>query len=209
MRSYNYPTQKYTLAISTTSKLFLIFFSLFFMSFSDSNTNEEIVSKVMEELNLSEHKSDFAIIVSIEKQKLFLVRKEEIVKQFDVSTSKYGVGFENGSLKTPLGLHTIKKKIGDDVPLNGIFKYRNYRGDISIPNDPSFIDQDLITTRILWLSGSDEKNQLSYKRCIYIHGTPEELKIGEPSSHGCIRMRNSDIYALYEIVEPGTPVIIK
>ncbi len=173
------------------------------------HTKEDFVSKILNEFDLADFESDFTIVISVKKQKLYLLNKSELIKEFDISTSKYGVGFESESFKTPLGLHTIKKKIGDNVPLNGVFKYRRFSGDVSIPNDPLFLDQDLITTRIMWLSGSEESNRLSYDRFIYIHGTPEEFTIGKPSSHGCIRMLNADIYALYEIVDQGTPVIIR
>jgi len=81
-----------------------------------------------------------------------------------------------------------------------------------VPNDKRFRDKDLITTRILWLEGGEERNSLgsksSMRRYIYIHGTPDESLLGRPASHGCIRMRNIDVYALYEFVEEGTPVII-
>jgi hypothetical protein len=64
----------------------------------------------------------------------------------------------------------------------------------------------------MWLEGGEERNSLgaksSMRRYIYIHGTPDEDLLGEPASHGCIRMRNIDVYALYEFVEEGTPVII-
>ena len=43
-----------------------------------------------------------------------------------------------------------------------------------------------------------------------IHGTHEYNKdsIGTAASHGCVRMRNSDLMVLYHLVEPGTPVFI-
>jgi len=155
------------------------------------------------------HTYEKSIIVSVEKQKLYLIYKNELVKEFSISTSKFGVGFEKGSQKTPLGLHYIEKKIGDGVPINGIFNFRKFSGEVSIPDHPKFIEKDLITTRIMWLGGTNQENELSFKRFIYIHGTPEESKIGKPSSHGCIRMRNTDVYALFEFVEKGTPVYIK
>ena len=43
---------------------------------------------------------------------------------------------------------------------------------------------------------------------IGFHGTPEAKLVGQPVSHGCLRMRNADIQALYEQVSPGTPVIV-
>jgi lipoprotein-anchoring transpeptidase ErfK/SrfK len=45
-------------------------------------------------------------------------------------------------------------------------------------------------------------------RYIYIHGTPDAEPMGQPKSHGCIRMRNQDVIALYNAIEPGTEVLI-
>ena len=64
-------------------------------------------------------------------------------------------------------------------------------------------------TRILWLDGLDPENANTHERFIYIHGTNHEESIGEPASHGCIRMRNADVAALFEEVRIGTPVVIK
>lgn len=190
-------------------KVILLFSILFIMGFSDSdvdNKNKHSKSSSINEYKLLEQKK--VIFVSIKDQKLYVFYKKKVLKEFDISSSKYGVGNESGSQKTPLGLHYIKKKIGDDVPLNGILNYQEFKGEISIPDHPYFIERDLITTRILWLSGKEDGNKLTYKRHIYIHGTPEEVLIGKPSSHGCIRMKNADVYALYEFVESGTPVYI-
>ncbi len=185
--------------------IFLPFLFLGFTSKTDKIISYDKISHIIREIDLNQK----VILVSIKDQKLYILYKKKIINEFEISSSKFGVGFDYGSQKTPLGMHYIKKKIGDDVPINGIFKYRQFSGQLSIPNHPNYIEKDLITTRILWLSGNEEQNQLTYKRCIYIHGTPEEFKIGKPSSHGCIRMRNVDIYALYEFVEKGTLVLIQ
>ena len=71
--------------------------------------------------------------------------------------------------------------------------------------------RDWILSRIIWLRGLEEgRNQGgsvdTQSRYIYIHGTPEEDRIGQPASHGCIRMRNDDVIELFELVNPGTPV---
>ena len=42
-----------------------------------------------------------------------------------------------------------------------------------------------------------------------LHGTINESLIGKAVSHGCIRMRNADILALYEAVEPGWPLQVR
>ena len=106
----------------------------------------------------------------------------------------------------------MAKKVGDDASLNTIFKSRTNTGKQATPNDARFKDKDLITTRIMWLEGGEERNSLgsssSLRRYIYIHGTPDEALLGQPASHGCVRMKNLDVFALYEFVEEGTPVVI-
>ena len=74
-------------------------------------------------------------------------------------------------------------------------------------------DRDWMLSRILWLRGLERgRNRLgrvdSMRRYIYIHGTPDEAALGTPASHGCMRMRNADVIALFERVEPGTRVEI-
>jgi len=41
----------------------------------------------------------------------------------------------------------------------------------------------------------------SYDRSIYLHGTNQEQLLGEPASHGCIRLSNRDVMELYDLVE--------
>lgn len=160
-----------------------------------------------------EHFSKF-IYVSIKRQKLFLIENKEIISEYDISTAKNGVGFDYGSEKTPTGLHYIREKLGDDVPLGGVLRNRHYTGEVAdILADPIYSNKDNITTRIMWLGGKEKglnqggKND-SYNRLIYIHGTDEEGLIGTPVSHGCIRMRNEDVKDLYEKVEVGAQVVI-
>lgn len=43
---------------------------------------------------------------------------------------------------------------------------------------------------------------------IGFHGTYAEKLVGQAVSHGCVRMRNRDILALYEQVKVGTPVTV-
>jgi len=47
------------------------------------------------------------------------------------------------------------------------------------------------------------------RNSIGFHGTPAEQLVGQAVSHGCVRMRNKDILALYEQVKMGTPVTVK
>lgn len=43
---------------------------------------------------------------------------------------------------------------------------------------------------------------------IRIHGTSNINSIGSAASHGCVRMRNSDVVNLFDMVEVGTPVFV-
>jgi lipoprotein-anchoring transpeptidase ErfK/SrfK len=113
-----------------------------------------------------------------------------------------------------LGIHEIKSKIGDNAPIYARFIGRKLTGEIiEIISDTTKGDYDIISTRIMWLSGKENGVNKgdgidSFKRYIYIHGTNEEGRIGIPSSHGCIRMKNNDIISLFNIVSIGTLVII-
>lgn len=154
------------------------------------------------------------IFVSIKDQKLYHIKNNRVINNFSVSSSKYGTGNKNGSNKTPLGLHKIKEKHGEGVPINGKMVGRIFYNQIAnIYKDTTESKTDDITSRILWLEGIEKgKNKGegidSYNRYIYIHGTSEEGKLGTPASHGCIRMKNKDVIDLYNKVEVGTLVLI-
>lgn len=159
--------------------------------------------------------SDISIRVSVARQKLYLVRDGRQVRVYDISTSKYGTGNKLGSLQTPLGRHRIARKIGAGAPLNTIFRNRvDLHRIASVDRTLEGAPEDLITTRILWLAGLERGlNQGgridSFRRLIYIHGTPSEGLIGRPASNGCVRMRNQDVIDLFDRVAVGTPVIIE
>ncbi len=159
---------------------------------------------------------DSRIEVDISEQQLYLycryVGGNEEKKIYPVSTSKYGIGSQAGSNKTPLGQHRIEKKFGEGAPEGMIFRARRSTGKIAEMNVPGA--GDLVTTRIMWLKGLERgKNSGrgidSYKRYIYIHGTAEENKISEIASHGCIRMYNRDVIDLFGRVTEGVKVNIK
>lgn len=145
------------------------------------------------------------MVVSVPDQKLALYRKGQLMKVYDVSTSKFCLSSRNGSYGTPLGVHEIEKKIGGGQPQGMKFSSRRPTGEIVKPNAPG---RDPIVSRILWLDGKEPSNRNSYSRCIYIHGTAEEWRIGTPASYGCIRMRSADVCNLYDTVGVGAKVQI-
>jgi len=134
------------------------------------------------------------------------VKEDETpIRTYPVSTSRFGIGTEQGSLKTPTGRFRVAEKIGSDTPPGTIFQSR-----VPLkPDDPRPPTEDLVMSRILWLDGLDEHNANTRERFIYIHGTKHEGKIGSPASCGCIRMRNADVVELFDLVDHDTPVIIE
>jgi hypothetical protein len=141
--------------------------------------------------------------VSVTDQRMVVFRKEQPIAAYDVSTSKFGLGDAPGSKCTPLGRMEIAKKIGGGAPLGMKFKNRKPTGEIVPVDAPG---RDPIVTRILRLKGLEARNGRTFNRTIYIHGTPEERKIGSPASYGCIRMRSRDIVQLYNTVGYGAVV---
>ena len=145
------------------------------------------------------------IVISTRDQKLALLDRATLLATYPVSTSKFGLGDRPGSRFTPLGQLQIAEKIGDNAVPGAVFKDRRRTGEIVLANSPG---RDPIVTRILWLRGLESQNANAFARDIYIHGTPEESRIGSPASYGCIRMRSSDIVQLYNIVGIGAAVTI-
>ena len=144
------------------------------------------------------------IYISIGEQKLRLFEGEALVAEYVVSSAANGIGFEEGSYCTPTGRFEVSEKIGDGEALGTIFKSRKPMGVWD--GTPS--DDDMILSRILRLNGLDAQNANSMERYIYVHGTNHEALLGEPASHGCIRMANADIVELFDRVELGAPLLI-
>src|SRR4051812_39570733 len=145
------------------------------------------------------------VIISVRDQKLVLLRDGTKVATYPISTSMFGLGDAWGRMTTPLGYLAVEKKIGDNVPVGAVFHKRRLTGEILQPNTPG---RDPITTRIIWLRGLEAQNAHAFQRCIYIHGTPEENKIGRPASYGCIRMKSKDVAELYDQLPVGAVVQI-
>jgi len=145
------------------------------------------------------------VIVSVLDQKLMLLDNGGNAAVYPISTSKFGIGDRWGSMATPLGTLQVAQKIGDHAPVGAVFHNRRFTGEILQPNTPG---RDPIITRIIWLRGLEAANAHAYNRGIYIHGTPEEKTIGRPASYGCVRMKSSDVSALYAQLPLGAIVQI-
>ncbi len=157
-------------------------------------------------------KMERIIRIELDKQMLSLYLGHELLESYPVSTSREGPGEEMGSGCTPRGLHRVRIKIGEGQPENSVFVGRRPTGEIYTPelgeDNP---DRDWILTRILWLTGLEPGknrggNKDTLRRFIYIHGCPDKEPMGIPASHGCVRMRNSDLLELFELVDTDTLV---
>ena len=150
--------------------------------------------------------AEISLHVSVARQELS-VRDAAgaVLRRYPVSTSRFGVGTEPGSLRTPPGAFRVAEKFGGGEPLGAVFKSRRPTGE----NGLGAADDDLVLTRILWLEGAEAANANTRGRYIYIHGTNHEARIGQPASHGCVRMRNADVAELYELIPVGSSVRIE
>lgn len=154
----------------------------------------------------------FFIDISLRRQELILREGSSsgaIVRKMPVSSGRNGIGFEEGSGKTPTGHFEIGECIGDGCSPNTIFCSRKPVGEWPHrlpPNTPA--DADLIIGRILRLRGLDTDNANTWERYIYIHGTNDIASLGVPVSHGCIRVAPDAMISLFNDCPIGTPVCI-
>jgi lipoprotein-anchoring transpeptidase ErfK/SrfK len=145
------------------------------------------------------------IIVSVADQQLAVIDHGKLISKYPISTSKFGLGDGNGTYRTPLGTLFVSAKFGDHLPSGAVIKNRIPTGEIVNANAPG---RDAIVSRVIWLRGMEQQNRSARDRCIYIHGTPEEHRVGTPASFGCIRMRSKDVIALYDVAHIGMHVTI-
>ena len=180
---------------------------------NDMSSKNKVIN-TLERISLNYYKIDKLLLVNVEDQEMYLLQKGIIINKYLISSSVYGTGSKVNSLKTTLGRHIIVQKIGDGLPLAAVLKGREWTGGIAnIITDPIDTEFDIVTSRILWLSGLEEGLNLgtgvdSKSRYIYIHGTAEEGLIGKPASDGCIRMYNKDVISLFNKVDTKTEVWI-
>jgi len=160
------------------------------------------------------HMPAATIYISIAEQRLALRQDANVLFECSISSAKNGVGEIQGSECTPRGWHYIRARIGQGCPVNTVFIARRPSGELySQELRAQYPARDWILTRILWLCGLEPGfNRLgevdTMRRYIYIHGCPDDDRLGQPGSHGCIKLRNQDVVRLYELAPVGTRVLI-
>lgn len=151
------------------------------------------------------------LVVDTALQRGALVSRRGTIREYPLSTSKFGTGNASGSNQTPLGWHKVQERFGADAAPGSVFVSRRATGRVVPPEGwraPSPAE-DLVLTRILWLVGLEPgvnsgRGIDSHERCIYIHGTNQEQLLGSPASHGCIRLSNADVVHLFDFTEGAT-----
>jgi lipoprotein-anchoring transpeptidase ErfK/SrfK len=145
------------------------------------------------------------IVISVPDQQLAVIDRGKLISKYAISTSKFGLGDGSGTYRTPLGTLFVSAKFGDRLPAGAVIKNRVPIGEVVNANAPG---RGAIVSRVIWLRGMEQQNRSARDRCIYIHGTPEERRIGTPASFGCIRMRSRDVIALYDLAHIGMHVTV-
>ena len=151
------------------------------------------------------------ILIDLESQVLYLPKQN---KRYVISSGGNGIGEHENSGKTPRGWHKVAEKLGEEQPINSVFIARQVTGEIySASLALEFPNRDWILSRILWLRGLEDgfnsgEGCDTYSRYIYIHGTPDSEPMGVAKSHGCIRMRNTDIVELFDLIKENAVVYI-
>src|SRR2546421_1322429 len=105
-----------------------------------------------------------SIHVSIRDQQLTVKENEQPIRTYPVSTSRFGIGAQEGSLKTPTGRFCVVEKIGGDMPSGTVFVGRVPLETKEAP-PPT---EDLVMSRILWLDGLDEQKGQTRRPVIFI-----------------------------------------
>lgn len=197
----------------------LFIFNLVFCSAKaqENNLKYNLLGEIINDYISSKYPNEQFIdylYVGVQRQKLYYFNKGELKNIFIVSTATKGAGNNISSNQTPVGLHFIKEKIGKDEPIGTLFKNKNSTGytvDINVKNIN--FSKDEITSRLLSLAGKEQginkgKKIDTFSRGIYIHGTSDEANLGKAKSHGCIRMKNTDVINLFDLVVEGTLVVL-
>ena len=124
------------------------------------------------------------LVLKLNERKVYAYQDNRLLVIYRVAIGKKG-------WETPEGEFEITQMVENP-------KWENpWNGKISAPGPNSPLGERWIG---FWNDGKDY---------VGFHGTPGEHLIGQAVSHGCVRMRNADVKALFELVDEGIPVIVQ
>jgi len=160
---------------------------------ADPALNREVRAKLnpdRPEVTTREVRRQYRTVITIDRDHLVL----RLFKRLRHNRT-YDIAIGSAGFDTPAGLFSIQSKQvnppwhAPNRPWAGEYAGRTIPG--GAPNNP-------LKARWLGVNGA-----------VGIHGTAEEWSLGTRASHGCIRMRVSDVIQLYRRVPIGTPVLIR
>jgi L,D-transpeptidase YnhG len=124
------------------------------------------------------------LVLRLRERRVYLYKDEEIAVSYPVAIGKPGWETPRGTFKI---LHKVKNPVWEN-PFNGYV----------IPPGPG----NPLGDRLIVFAPVGKEGFVGF------HGTTNESLIGQAVSHGCVRMKNNDIRALFEQVKVGIPVVV-
>ncbi len=124
------------------------------------------------------------LVIELSDRRVYLYRGDKLTTSYPVAIGKAG-------WETPVGSYKVM-----EMQRNPTWQHP-WTGKLVPPGAKNPLGARWIG---FWTDG---------KNFIGFHGTPQEKLVGQAVSHGCVRMRNQDILALYAQVDVGTPVTVK
>ena len=135
--------------------------------------------------DVAEAKSiDTQVLVDLSDRRVYVYHYDQVIASYPIAIGKKG-------WETPTGNFQVIHKEHDPIWQHPI------TNKIFPPGPDSPLGERWIG---FW---SDGKNAIGF------HGTPNTDLLGAAVSHGCLRMRNSDVKLLYEQVDFNTPVLVR
>ncbi len=156
-----------------------------------------------------------ALICIPDQQMIIVDEQQQPLFQCRVNTAQNGVGCLRDSGCTPFGKHYVRACIGEGLSAYAVLKGRRVTGEEWTPAlmnaQP---ERDWILGRILWLCGSEPGINRggsldTFRRYIYIHGSPQWTDDAKPSSHGCVRVAPEDMLRVFDLLPYGSSVSIE
>lgn len=124
------------------------------------------------------------LVLKLKQRRVFVFKGDKQVASYPVAVGKKG-------WETPTGNFKIIQMVRNPTWQNP------WTGKVISAGPKNPIGERWIG---FWTDG---KNQIGF------HGTPTINSIGQAASHGCVRMLNSDVKAMFELVKVGTPVLVQ
>ncbi|CAD5978580.1 Putative L,D-transpeptidase YqjB [Planktothrix tepida] len=128
--------------------------------------------------------ANLQLVIKLNQRRVYVYRNQKLQTSYPIAVGREG-------WETPVGQYQVIQMITSPTwehPLTG---------EIIPPGPDNPLGQRWIG---FWTDG---KNYIGF------HGTPNTETVGQAASHGCIRMFNQDVLALFEMVKIGTPVIVE